>query len=283
MRIDLASLEDRRLEDYRHLRDRDIARERGGFVAEGWEVVRHLVASAWTVRSVLVARERWGRAAALLESIREETPVLVLPLVEMSRVVGFPIHRGLLAIGERASAPSLEAVLQGVGSGPKSVLILGGVSNHDNVGAAFRNAAAFGVSAILLDDQTADPLYRKALRVSMGHVLRVPFASAGSLPDICQRMSRMGITTAALTPRVSATDVDALLSKQLNLGDRFALLFGREGPGLSPSVIDTADVTLRIRMAGGTDSLNVATACAVVLQVLRHVSPLSFEGGAGLV
>lgn len=277
MRLDVESPDDPRLDDYRDLRDRDVARLRGGFIVEGLEVLGQLARSRWRIRSILVAAPRLSRVAPLLESMDPSVPVLVAPLLAMSEVVGFPIHRGVLAIGERASAPSRDAVLRRLEAGPGVAVGLVGLGNHDNVGGCFRNAAALGARAVVLDDTTADPLYRKAIRVSMGHVLRVPFARLGSGADLVEGLRRRGVACLALTPRSDAPSIEEVARGALAVPDRAVLLVGAEGPGLPLSVLERVDLRLRIPMSRGMDSLNAATAAAVGLFALRQASPGSFS------
>ena len=148
------------------------------------------------------------------------------------------------------------------------VLVLEGVNDHENVGSLFRNAAAFGVDAVVLDPTTADPLYRRATRVSLGHVLRVPFArvSEGGWPAVLDDLRAAGLTTVALTPSREAEPLSRLVADAL---PRVALLVGSEGPGLSSTALAAADRRVRIPMAAGTDSVNVATAAAIALAALH--------------
>lgn len=272
----LSTLDDSRLDDYRDLRERDLSRERGAFIAEGFEVLKHLVASEVRVRSVLCSEARWARVAPLVASLPAEVPRIVLPEALMSAVVGFPVHRGILASGTREDLGRAET-LDALPEGPCALLALQGLSNHDNVGACFRNAAAFGAHAVVLDAESADPLYRKAIRVSMGHVLRVPFTRRAP-SEFTSALRARGFATVALTPRRDAAPVDAFLSGARPFPDRFALLVGAEGAGLPDASIASADLAIQLPMAGGTDSLNAATAAAVALHALRYVSPSSFAG-----
>lgn len=264
-------LDDPRLIPYRALRDKDLAREAGLFVAEGFEVVNHLVRSQWKLRSILVAESRWPRLAERLAAAESSSagegatlpgPVFTAPVSELSKLVGFPIHRGVLALGERGSGPdpALEA------PGTSVVLALAGLANHDNVGAAFRNAAGFGARAVLLDGATADPLYRKALRVSMGHVLRVPWARSGAELDVINRLEMTGHRIIGLSPGAPLSLERALR----DLGSRIAIVIGAEGPGLSTAVLSRV-IPASIPMMGGTDSLNAATAAAIALYAATQV------------
>lgn len=260
-----ADFEDPRLGDYRDLREKDLARERGAFIVEGFELVRHLIDAGpeWPCRSVLVARNRWARLQDDLRKLPESVPVFVADPDVMSDVVGFPIHRGVLASGQRRMEPSPSQLLARLPGGASVVLVLVGLSNHDNVGACFRNAAGLGADAVLMDATTADPLYRKALRVSMGHVLRLPYVRSGSPQAILSQLHEAGYATWALTPAPDAVDLRAVTP--LGSNERVAIVVGPEGAGLDPDLQDMATRRICMPMARSTDSLNVATAAAVAL------------------
>jgi len=210
-----------------------------------------------------VAEKRVETLAPLLAELPSTVPVYAASQAVMDSIVGFPIHRGVLAAGTRA-APDLKALMASL---PEAALVLGlvGIANHDNMGGLFRNAAAFGVDAVLLDDGCCDPLYRKAIRVSVGAALTTPFARAGAGADVVERLERAGFRVLALSPRGGAELID------LRPGGRTAVLLGAEGPGLPAAVMAHAE-TVRIEMAGGFDSLNVATAAGIVLHHLKAVA-----------
>ncbi len=261
------------LDDYRGLRDRDVAALRGGFIVEGQEVLRRLLASPFPVRSILLAEPLWPSVEPLVEG--RDVPVYVLPAVELAEVVGFAFHRGVLAVGERGPERAPETALDR--SGPAAVVALLGLTNTDNVGASFRNAAAFGAHAVVLDDRCADPLYRRSLRVGMGYPLLIPFARIGSQERVLDRLAAARFSTVALTPDSRALDVATVLREPGRLPQRFAVLIGSEGPGLGSAIIEAADLRIRIPMAEGVDSLNCATAAAVALHALRLARPESFS------
>lgn len=264
--IRVTSVDDPRLDVYRNLRDRTLASERASFIAEGLRVVERLARSRrFRMRSVLVSERRLERVRAL--DLPSSVPLLVLPDRRIEEVVGFDLHRGVLSAGERGSPLEAEAVLPP--PGPAVVLGLVGLANHDNVGACFRHAAGFGASAVVLDRRCADPLYRKALRVGMGHPLSVPFGWAQDAEALLAALRRGGFETAALTPSSAAESLERWADRSVAAPDRLALLVGAEGAGLSPEVLDAADRRVRIPMAGETDSLNVATAAAVALFAWR--------------
>jgi tRNA G18 (ribose-2'-O)-methylase SpoU len=258
--IPIDSLDDARVAPYRDVRDRDLRRAHGDrFVAEGESVVRVLLGpSRVPPESVLVSRARLAALEPLVAA--HDIPVFVAGPTLMEAIVGFPIHRGLLALARRPAPVDPDALLA---NGPRLVLGLAGIANHDNVGGIFRNAAAFGVGAALVDAATADPFYRKALRVSVGGVLRVPFATVGSAAAMTDALRRAGYRVLALSPRGATTLADVPRS------DRMALLLGTEGPGLSDEVLAAAE-TVRIDMAGGFDSLNVATTSGIALYELSR-------------
>jgi tRNA G18 (ribose-2'-O)-methylase SpoU len=252
---------DPRIADYQEVRERDLVGRRGRFIAEGEVVLRALLGSsqARTV-SLLVSDRQRVRLDPLISELPGETPVFAASQTVMDAIVGFPIHRGILAVGERPAPPDPSSLLAGV---PEAglILALSGISNHDNMGGLFRNAAAFGVSAVLLDAGCCDPLYRKALRVSVGAVLRVPFARLEPGGDLAACLEASGVRRLALSPSGDCALGD------VRVGGRMAALFGAEGPGLSPELMARCE-TVRIPMAEGFDSLNVATTSGIVLHHL---------------
>jgi tRNA G18 (ribose-2'-O)-methylase SpoU len=255
--------EDPRLEPYRDIRERDLVGRAGLFVAEGRVVLEKLVAGGrHPLRSVLISEPKAPGMAQLLEALPLDTPAYVAPQAVLDAIVGFPIHRGVLAIGERREIAA-EALLQGLGH-EALVVALSAVANHDNMGAVFRNAAAFGADAVLLDAACCDPLYRKAIRVSVGAALTTPFARLARGEDIVEILSRAGFEVLALSPR-GARDLEAVAP-----GPRVAALFGAEGPGLAPELM-ARTLTVRISMAGGFDSLNLGVASGILLYRLHHL------------
>ncbi|MBI4956609.1 MAG: RNA methyltransferase [Myxococcales bacterium] len=261
----ITSADDPRTADYRELRDRDLAARRDAFVVEGaFALGAMLAAGRFALRSVFVTDSRLPALAGLL--LRVTAPIYTASLDLMRGIVGFPLHRGVLAIGERGRPHDAGALLEGLGPGPRTVLALCGVNNHDNIGGAFRNAAAFGVDAVLLDDVASDPLYRKAIRVSAGGVLTLPYARAGRALELVALCRRMGFATVALTPRAGARDLEDVLPE---LGARVAVCAGSEEPGLDPAVLAAADHAARIDIVPSFDSLNVATASGIALHAVR--------------
>jgi tRNA G18 (ribose-2'-O)-methylase SpoU len=197
----------------------------------------------------------------LIASFAGDVAVYSASQAVMDAVVGFPIHRGVLAFGLRGPEAAADQLLNDVGAGPAIVLALLGVSNHDNIGGIFRNAAAFGAAGVLLDGACCDPLYRKAIRVSVGGTLCIPFARLAAGADPVDLLGRHGFTVLALSPGGGAPLGGA------EGGGRVAVLLGAEGRGLPPSILERAR-TIAIPMQGGFDSLNVATTSGIVLHHL---------------
>ena len=258
--------DDPRLAAYRAVRERDLVGRQGRFIAEGEVTLRMLVSprARFTVESVLLAPERLPGLSDLFEAREDGPPVYCAGRSVMSAVAGFPIHRGVLAVGLRGEAPEPEALIP---PAPAPALVVGlvGLTNHDNVGGLFRNAAAFGADAVLLDAATCDPLYRKAIRVSAGAALTVPFARLDSGAALLALAERHALTPLALTPGGTT------LLETLEPPSRALLLLGTEGPGLPAALMERAR-RVRIAMAPGFDSLNVATAGAIALHRLRSGS-----------
>jgi tRNA G18 (ribose-2'-O)-methylase SpoU len=258
LRIDDAG--DPRLEAYRAVRERDLAGREGLFVAEGRVVLEKAIAAMpGAIASVVVAEHRLAALADVLAGLPAATPVYAAGQAAMEEVVGFPIHRGILAVGRRPERDARD-LIAGL---PMGALVVGlvGIANHDNMGGIFRNAAAFGADAVLLDETCCDPLYRKAIRVSVGAALTVPFARAGDAAGLVAALDGAGFETVALSPRGEVELGD------LRVRPRAAALFGAEGPGL-PETTLARTRAVRIAMAGGFDSLNVATTSGIVLHHL---------------
>ena len=254
--------DDERLADYRSLPDRALATE-GLLMAEGWLVVERLLRSPYPLRSVLVASSKVDRLPPL------PVPVWSADQELLDRVVGFRAHRGVLAAATRLPpAHHLD-----VASSPALVAVVEGFTDTENMGALFRNAAAFGVGAVLLSPTCCDPLYRRAIRVSMGHALTVPFARVEPWPDGLRELAGAGFTVVALTPGAPTALAVAVSPRAQDAPDRrWALLVGAEGAGLTPGAIEQADVRCRLPMAPGVDSLNAATAAALAFYVVATLT-----------
>jgi tRNA G18 (ribose-2'-O)-methylase SpoU len=220
------------------------------------------------VRSVLCA-ERWLEPLAdLLEPL--EAPVYVADDAVLRDITGFDVHRGALAAMGRLPLPSIAHLA----ASARRLLVLEGVVDPTNVGAAIRSAAALGFEGIVLDPRCADPLYRRAVKVSMGAVFAVPHARATRWPADLAALQDHGFALWALTPAVGAVDLEQLAVRP---PERVALLVGTEGPGLSGHALAAADEQVRIPMQAGVDSLNVAAAAAVACYALRP--PTRAQGG----
>ncbi len=258
--------EDPRVAAFRDIRERDLTGREGLFVAEGEVVIRTLLAaeSLCRGRSLLIAASRVEAQQPLIAAAGADTPVYAASQAVMDAIAGFPLHRGLLALGEKPAAPSVEDLLAGL---PEDCVVLAcaGIGNHDNMGGLFRNAAAFGAAAVLRDERCCDPFYRKAIRVSVGAVLRTPSAQSTSLEAMTVALQAERFEVIALSP--GATEPLSALTT----GGRKAVLVGSEGPGL-PSEVMARLRTVGIPMAGGFDSLNVAVTSALALYQVTAVS-----------
>ena len=255
--------DDQRLADYRNIPDPELVGRRGLFVAEGRLVVRRLLEESRLVaRSVMVTGAALASIADALAT-RPNLPVYRVSQAMMDGVTGFNIHRGCLAIGERPADTPWSAVV----TGARTILVLEGIGNPDNVGGIFRNAVAFGVDAVLLGPACADPLYRKAIRTSMGAALLVPFASAEPWPNALRQLQALGFVVVALTP---SADARLLHDVAAQCADRpIAIVLGHEGEGLTTEALEACEHRARIPMAG-CDSLNVASAAAIALYERRR-------------
>ncbi|WP_425474189.1 TrmH family RNA methyltransferase [Saccharopolyspora dendranthemae] len=264
-RVDISDVDDPRVDDFRDLSRADRRPDRPGgrglVIAEGVVVVERLIASRYPVRALFGVQRRIEELAEAAAGLN--VPAYVADADVMARVVGFHLNRGVLAVADRAPVVDPADLVQR----SQRLAVLEGIGDHENLGALFRNAAALGVDGVLLSAGCSDPLYRRSVRVSMGHVLRVPFAHLESWPEDLKLLRDEGVRIAALTPRAEATPLrDAGLDE-----GRVAVLLGSEGPGLTDEAIEAADVAVRIPMAEGVDSLNVATAGAVTFHALSGI------------
>ncbi|TLP56362.1 TrmH family RNA methyltransferase [Microbispora triticiradicis] len=275
MVIPVEDAADARLADYVRLRDVDLRRsvesERGLFVAEGEKVIRRAIGAGHPVRSVLTTA-KW--LDALADVVGGTTIYLVSDEV-MEGVTGFPVHRGALAAMERTELPSVGALL----SDAERILVLEDLVDHGNVGAIFRCAAALGVGAIVLSPRCADPLYRRAVKVSMGAVFAIPYARMTDWHGGLAEVRAAGFRLLALTPDQSAVPLD-----EAPLSGRVALMLGSEGDGLSSHWLHEADQPVCIPMSPramdlGVDSLNVVAAAAVACHGLLRGRPGADSGG----
>lgn len=254
---------DPRVRGYVDVRERDLSGRENLFVLEGENVLRVLAArSLYRPVSVLVseARARAEQTKSLLDRVPDGVPIYVAAQPVLDRIVGFHIHRGVLALAERGAPRDADELLASI-EGPATVVAAVGITNHDNVGGLFRNAAAFGARAVLLDAASCDPLYRKAVRVSVGGALVVPFARVPDGHGLLDALARGGFEPLALSPR-GRVEV-----RELRPGPRRALVLGTEGEGLPEELMARA-TTVRIAMRGDFDSLNVAVAAGIALHAL---------------
>ena len=259
IRIDDA--DDPRVAPYLDIRERDLAGRQGRFIAEGKVVLDVLLSTGrFETESILVLENRLAGLADVLRKAPADLPVYSASREIMDRIAGFPMHRGILAIGRKGTPQTAEELANALPA-DALVVVLVGISNHDNVGAIFRNAAAFGAAAVFLDKTCCDPLYRKAIRVSVGATLKVPFATFSDTSMIAAVLDRLGFDQFALSPRGETDIRDILRSGKL------ALYFGSEGEGLPEQLLARMQ-TARIAMADDFDSLNVAAASAIALHHL---------------
>jgi tRNA G18 (ribose-2'-O)-methylase SpoU len=269
-RIDDAG--DERLGDYRGVSDPDLALRSGLFIAEGRLVVRRLLAeSRFATRSVLVTEPALAALADVLEP-RPALPVFLASQAVMNEMAGFDIHRGCLAIGERPLPTrwqELAAITNHKSHVTNIVVCLERVANADNVGGVFRGAAAFGAGAVLLDPVSTDPLYRKAIRTSMGAALQVPFARAEPWPEALRELRGLGVAVMAMTPAASAPPLRQAVAAVAGRG--VAIVLGHEGDGLTAEALAACELQARIPIDGEVDSLNVAAAAAIALYELRNM------------
>lgn len=263
-------------------------------MVEGKLAVDQLLRSKYAVRSLLIDDHQERSAADLVDAVRSRgMPVYVGRRDVVTATVGFALHRGVVAVAQRpADADARQILLDAVamssaGGGPPIVVLLEGLNDHENIGAMFRNAAAFGIAAVLLDPTCADPLYRRSVRVSVGHILHVPFARLAPWPGACEQVRSAGFLVVALAPHPPSSlsggresmPLSQLVSRVADRGPSrgsgsfrmpqpVALLVGAEGPGLSAGALEAADVVVSIPMVDEVDSLNVATAAAIAFHRL---------------
>lgn len=266
--IAIEALDDPRLQDYVGLTDVALRRrtepERGLYIAESQTVLERALRAGHEPRSVLVAPRWLPQVEAVLADAQasDDVPVFVAEEPLLERLTGFHLHRGALAAMHRPALPEAAALLRDA----RRVIVLDGLVDHTNVGAAFRSAAGIGADAVLVTPTSADPLYRRSVRVSMGTVLQVPWTRIPALPGSLPVLHDAGFEVAALALRDDAIDLAAYADAA---PDRVALVLGSEGPGLDARVIAAADRVVTIPMGHGVDSLNVAAAAAVAMWALR--------------
>lgn len=256
---DICDPDDPRLDDFRDLnsvdRRPDLPSGKGLVIAEGVLVVQRMLASRFTPRAILGTDRRLTELERDLAGV--EAPYYRVSADLMAQVVGFHLNRGVLASASRAAEPPVAQVV----AGARTVAVLEGVNDHENLGSIFRNAAGLGVDAVVFGTGCADPLYRRAVRVSMGHALLVPYARAATWPGDLVMLKDGGFRLLAMTPQGDARALAQAMEAVRD--DPVALLVGAEGPGLTAAALRISDMRVRIPMSRGTDSLNVATAAAL--------------------
>ncbi|HXH23860.1 MAG TPA: RNA methyltransferase [Vicinamibacterales bacterium] len=259
----IADADDPRIQAFRNVPDPELLRTYGLFVAEGRLVVRRLLGSTQLITRAVLVTEPALRSIEDALAPRADVPVYVVPQEIMNGLIGFNIHRGCLALGERPEPRRWRELA----SAARRLVVLERVANADNIGSIFRNAAAFGADAVLLGPSCTDPLYRKAIRTSIGASLVVPFATAEPWPEALAELRRDGWLVVATTPAPDALPLRDLLQDG-DPGGRVAIVLGHEGEGLTRDALGAASVHARIPMAPGADSLNVAAAGAIALYEL---------------
>ena len=259
---------DPRLSDYRDVRDADLRRKRGLFMAEGRFVVDVLLRdSRYAPDSFFLNPKSFEALESVIKECGGDAPVYVAKQEVFSDVVGFDMHRGCLAAGKVGQALGFEVLIAQAAKEASLVIVIEGLRNTENMGGIFRNAMAFGASAVLMCPESCDPLYRKAIRVSMGGSLCIPFAQVSSWPAGLSRLRDAGFQLVALDLADDAIPLDELGSRIVP--DRpVALLLGTEGRGISEAALDQVDHAVRIPMAPGVDSLNVATASGIAMHAV---------------
>jgi tRNA G18 (ribose-2'-O)-methylase SpoU len=279
--VEISDPGDPRLGDYASLTDvrlrRSLEAEHGLFIAEGEKVIRRAIAAGYPVRSMLVAGEKLSSIADLARD--SPAPCYVVPAPVAERITGYQVHRGALAALCRTPLPGVAEVIAACEPAgrprdrPRRVVVLEDLVDHGNVGAIFRCAAALGVDAVILSPRCADPLYRRAVKVSMGAVFAIPYARMADWRGGLAQLREAGFQLLALTPDQSAVPIG-----RVRMGERVALMLGTEGDGLSSRWLAQADCPVRIPMApgaaaAGVDSLNVVAAAAIACQYLQAGNP----------
>jgi tRNA G18 (ribose-2'-O)-methylase SpoU len=258
--------DDPRVADFRDLKAGDrpagTPRGTGTVIVEGIPAVERLLASPYRIRAVFGVP---GRVAAL--DLPDDAPAYEADKWLLSEVIGFRLTRGVVASADRRPPADLDELLRGPDPrAPRRLAVLEALNDAENLGSIARSALALGVDGLLLDPRCADPLYRRSVRVSMGHILALPFAVLPDWPGDLTRLHEAGYTTVALTPAADAVDLTGIDPEQ---HPRTAVLLGAEGPGLTPEAQQAATVRARIPMRAGVDSLGVAAAAAIAFATLR--------------
>jgi tRNA G18 (ribose-2'-O)-methylase SpoU len=239
------------------MKDRELSRKGGRFIAEGEHLVRRLLASRFTTESVLLAERRAEELAPLVPA---GVPVYVCPDAVLNQVVGFKFHSGVLGCGLRGRSPTIESVLP-VERRSHRLIICQDVNNAENLGGIIRTAAGFGAHAVILGERCIDPFFRQCVRVSMGTLFTLPIIRSNDLlNDLALLKERWGVQLAAT---VLASDAQPL--SQASMRPRLAILLGGEAQGLDGPTVALCDHRITIPMQLGTDSLNVTVAAGIVM------------------
>jgi tRNA G18 (ribose-2'-O)-methylase SpoU len=270
--IDVEAFDDPRLADYQNLKDSNLAVRRNRFIVEGRGNLEVLLErSRYAPDSILLSQRAHRSMGDDLARWSPTCPVYVAEQSLLDQIVGFPFHRGCVASGLRPAGVDPAELALGLikSEGAPRVLLLEGIHNLDNIGGIFRNAMALGAHAIIACPRTCDPLYRKAIRTSMGGSLCVPFARAVDWPGLLRQLRDMGYHILALDPAEEGVPIESIEGEAAR---PTALLLGTEGPGLSEEALALSDRRVRIDMEGGVDSINVSVASAIALHVLRRAT-----------
>ena len=266
-RVLVTDPDDPRVAEFTRLTDVALRRVKdpaeGLYMAESRKVITRSLAAGHRPRAFLMGHRWFAESQDLLSHpAAASVTVYVADDPVLERITGFKLHRGILASMHRPPLPALEEVL----AGARRVAVLEDVVDHTNVGAMFRSAAGLGVDAVLITPRCADPFYRRSVRVSMGTVFQVPWTRIDPWPEGVGLLRESGFTVAAAALAPDAVTLDDLAA---DLPERLALVLGTEGEGLDDRTVRAVDVTVRIPMAGGVDSLNVAAASAVLFWATR--------------
>jgi tRNA G18 (ribose-2'-O)-methylase SpoU len=260
--IEITSADDPRISAFQNIKERDLVGREGRFIVEGTVVLRMLAAAhkeqrAFAAECLFVLRNRLNGVSDILAEFPEDVPIYIADGAVMDEIVGFHLHRGVLALGKKLDASDQPALIDQLPE--ESLVLIGcGMSNHDNLGAMFRNAAAFMADAVFLDETCCDPLYRKALRVSVGSVLSVPYQREGSALEMLEALTSAGFEIWNLSP-AGTHEI-----RQIPKAKRMALVIGTEGDGLPQAVLERFH-TAKIAQSPALDSLNAGTASGLAL------------------
>ena len=244
---------------YATLRQSREHRREGFFVAEGDKVVRRLLESDFGVVSVLLPARRLAEFEPLIRARPEDVAVYVMEIAELEKLTGFPFFQGVLAVGKIPRLHTLDSILSSAPS-PRFLVAIDGLTNSENVGVIVRNCAAFGAQALIVDDSSASPFLRRSVRNSMGTIFKLPIVEAESLVGALAKLRSSGVRVIAAHPQPEQRSIHAMEFRR-----DCCVVFGSEGPGLSPEVLAACDEAVAIPMDAEVDSLNVGSAAAVFL------------------